>query len=258
MKINKLKAKLSQGQAAYGTFISMDSPDLSELVALSGFDFQIIDTEHGPGNSWSMQHMIRAADCRGMSTIVRVPNHERTSILKVLDIGADGVQVPMTNDVESVRQVAEGAHYAPMGIRGAALTRSADYGMTTPAVEYFEKANENVLTIVHCETVESFDSLELIASVPGIDVIFIGPFDLSQSMGIPGQVRDERVLRAIREAAKIILKAGKIGGIFATNMDEVQERLELGYRYIAYGTDAGIIGSHYRNVMNSLKKCQCN
>ena len=256
MKTNKLREKLQAGQPVYGTFTGMDSPDLVELMALAGFDFHIVDTEHGPGNPWSIQHMIRAAECRGMSTVVRAPNHERTSILKVLDIGADGVQVPMVNDVNTAEAVASGAHYAPGGIRGAALMRSADYGMTTPAADYFSRANEGILTVIHCETMQCFESLETIASVPGIDVVFLGPFDLSQSMGIPGQVRDPRVLKVVEEACRIILKVGKIPGVLVTSTEEAQERLDLGYRYILYNTDVGIIGPSLRSIVDGLRACR--
>jgi 4-hydroxy-2-oxoheptanedioate aldolase len=254
MKKNTLKETLSSGRPAFGTFVTMDAPDLVEVIGIAGFDFVVIDTEHGPGNPWSIQHMIRAADVRNLSTVVRVPNHERTSILKVLDIGAQGVQVPMTNDLSSVMDVTKGAHYAPLGIRGAALTRSADYGMDLSAAEYFTRANDEILTIVHCETVECLDNLASLAAVPGVDVIFLGPFDMSQSLGIPGQIDDVRVRDVIERAIEITLKAGKVGGIFAMSADDAKTYMAMGYRSIAYGLDVGIMASAYGRIAADLRK----
>jgi 4-hydroxy-2-oxoheptanedioate aldolase len=254
MRKNTLKETLSSGKPAFGTFVTMDAPDLVEVIGIAGFDFVVIDTEHGPGNPWSIQHMIRAADVRNISTVVRVPNHERTSILKVLDIGAQGVQVPMTNDMASFRDMSSGAHYAPLGIRGAALTRSADYGMGLSAAEYFARANDEILTVAHCETVECFKNLSSLVAVPGVDVIFLGPFDMSQSLGIPGQVDDARVQDVIERAIEIVLRGGKIGGIFTSSPEDTRAFLDMGYRYIAYGLDVGIMASAYSALAATLRR----
>jgi len=252
MKKNMLKQKLLSGELAIGSFITFDCPDLVEIFGIAGFDFVILDNEHGPGNPYSAQHMLRAAEIRGLDTIIRVPNAELHTILKALDIGASGVQIPQVNDVETAKRAAQGAHYFPEGIRGLAAPRALNYGLSN-LIEESLKANEEVLLVCHCETVECFGKLDEIASVPGIDVIFIGPFDMSQSLGIPGQVYHPDVIRIIKESIEIIRKHGKIGGIFCGTPEDVKERIDLGYQYIGYGLDSGIIGNHLMGLAKQLK-----
>jgi len=252
MRVNKLKQKLLAGETAFGSFISFDSPDLVEIFGIAGFDFVVLDNEHGPGNPYSIQHMLRAAEIRGLDTIVRVPNAELDTILKALDIGASGVQVPQVNDVETAKRAALGAHYFPEGIRGLAAPRALNYGLSN-LIEESVRSNEEVLLVCHCETVECFNKLDDIASIPGIDIIFVGPFDMSQSLGIPGQVHHPEVLRIIKESIEIIRKHGKIGGIFCGKPEDVKERVNLGYQYIGYGIDSGIIGNYLINLVKQLK-----
>ena len=252
MRTNKLKRKLLSGESAFGSFISLDSPDLVEIFGIAGFDFVILDNEHSPGNPHSVQHMLRAAEIRGLDTIIRVPNAELHSILKALDIGASGVQIPQVNDVETATRAALGTHYFPEGIRGLAAPRALNYGLGN-LIEESLISNEEVLLVCHCETVECFEKLDEIASIPGIDVIFIGPFDMSQSLGIPGQVHHPKVINIIKESIEIIKKHGKIGGIFCGSPDDVKERINLGYQYIGYGMDSGIIGNYLINLAKQLK-----
>jgi len=252
MRINKLKQKLLRGEIAFGSFISIDSPDLIEIFGIAGFDFVVLDNEHGPGNPHSVQHMLRGAEIRGLDTIIRTPNGELHSILKALDIGASGVQIPQVNDVETAKRAVQGAHYFPEGMRGLAAPRALDYGLGN-LIEESIKSNEEVLLVCHCETVECFNKLDEIASTPGIDVIFVGPFDMSQSLGIPGQVHHPEVTKIIKESIKIIRKHGKIGGIFCGSPEDVKERIDLGYQYIGYGSDSGIIGNYLINLAKQLK-----
>ena len=253
MRKNKLKQKLLAGEAVFGSFITMDSPDLVEIFGIAGFDFVIIDNEHGPGNPHSVQHMLRAAEIRGLDAIIRVPNAEQHTILKALDIGAAGVQVPQVNNVETAKGAAQWAHYFPEGTRGLSAPRALNYGLGNLLVEESIRSNEETLLICHCETVECFGKLDEIASIHGIDVIFVGPFDMSQSLGVPGQTHHPEVLRIIREAIGIIKKHGKIGGIFCGSPEDVKERTGLGYQYIGYGVDSGIIGNCLINLSKQLK-----
>ena len=252
MRENKLKRKLTSGEIAFGSFISLDSPDLVEIFGIAGFDFVILDNEHSPGNPHSVQHMLRAAEIRGLDTIIRVPNAEHHTILKALDIGASGVQIPQVNDVETAKRAAQGARYFPEGKRGLAAPRALDYGLGN-LIEESIKSNKEALLVCHCETVECFEKLDEIASIPGIDVIFIGPFDMSQSLGIPGQVHHPEVIKIIKESIEIISRHGKIGGIFCGSPEDVKERIDLGYRYIGYGVDSGIIGNYLAELAKQLK-----
>jgi 4-hydroxy-2-oxoheptanedioate aldolase len=248
-----IKERLRQGETVYGPFFGTGCPDFVEIAGLAGFDFLIIDTEHGPGNPESIQNSIRAAELRGIAPVVRVTSADSQTILRTLDVGAAGVQVPQVNDVECARNVARWSKYFPLGVRGAAMPRSSSYGMRQ-LDEYFRQANEDTLVVVHCENVEGLGRLPEIASVEGIDVVFVGPYDLSQSLGIPGQISHPKMVEAVDRALRITQEAGKIPGIFATSVEEAKRRVAQGFRYIAYSMDILLFASVCREVVQALRK----
>ncbi len=239
---NKLKQKFKDGGIAYGSFLMCDAPDLVEIYALSGFEFLVIDNEHGPLSIESSQHLIRTCELRGMAPIMRVTNMLESTILRSLDIGAYGVQVPQVNDKKTAEMVVEYAKYQPRGNRGIAFPRASDYGMTTPS-EYFEKANDSTLVITHCENKLCLDNLEEICSVPDVDVIFLGPFDMSQSMGIRGQVTHPLIEQAAEQVVRTARAAGKAAGIFVGNGEMAKKRADQGFQYITIGMDVTLFAN---------------
>ena len=247
-----IKAMLREGRTVIGPFFGTGCPDFVEIAGLAGFDFLIIDTEHGPGNPESIQNLIRAAELRGIAPIVRVTSADSQTILRTLDVGAAGVQVPQVNDAECARNVARWSKYFPLGVRGAAMPRSSNYGMRG-LDDYFRRANEDTLVIVHCENRDGLERLPEIAGVEGLDVIFVGPYDLSQSMGIPGQISHSAMVEAVDRALRITLDAGKIPGIFVTSVEEAKRRISQGFRYIAYSMDILLFASVCRDVVKALK-----
>lgn len=251
--INQLKRKLAEGRVALGTFITLNCPDLVEIAGLAGFDYCIIDTEHGPGNPESIQHMIRAAELRGMAPIVRVTDTAPTTILRTLDVGAAGIQVPQVNSPETAENVVRSAKYFPKGDRGACLTRSSRYGFVPGVAEYFEEANRETLVIVHCENRQGLGCLDGIAAVDGVDVIFVGPYDLSQSFGIPGQIYHPVMVDAVAKALAAAKRAGKPAGIFVGSVEEAKARIEQGFTYIAYSTDSLVFAEVCRNIVGGIK-----
>lgn len=251
---NELKKKLSHGEVVLGPFITIDCPDIVEIAGLAGFDFCIIDTEHGPGNPQSIQHMLRAAERRSITPIVRVTDTAPTTILRTLDVGAAGIQVPQVNSRETAESVVSSAKYFPKGERGACLTRSSRYGFVTSVAEYFAEANENTLVIVHCENREGLDRLDEIASVEGVDVVFVGPYDLSQSYGIPGQINHPVMVEAVGRALAAIQRAGKPAGIFVGSVAEANRRIEQGFRYIAYSMDTLLFGELFRGIVQGVTR----
>lgn len=250
--INTLKRKLALGQAVIGPFLTLNCPDLVELMGLTGFDFLIIDTEHGPMEAESIQNLIRAAELRGITPIVRVSDTRDVTVLKTLDVGAHGIQVPQVNSPEAAAAVVRAAKYFPDGARGAAMPRASDYGLR-PFGEYLASANDETMVIVHCENKAGLSCIEEIAAVPGVDVIFVGPYDLSQSLGFPGQLDSPQVVMAVERALKAAKKAGKPAGIFVTGTDEARMRLEQGFRYIAYSMDSLLFAGACRQAVSSLK-----
>ncbi len=250
--INTLKRKLECGQAVVGPFLTLNCPDLVELMGLTGFDFLIIDTEHGPMEAESIQNLIRAAELRGITPIVRVSDTRDVTILKTLDVGAHGIQVPQVNSREAAESVVRSAKYFPAGTRGAAMPRASHYGLL-PLDDYLASANRETMVIVHCENRAGLSCIEEIASTPGVDVVFVGPYDLSQSLGFPGKLDTPQVASAVDRALKAAQGAGKPAGIFVTSTDEARMRLDQGFRYIAYSMDSLLFAGACRQAVNALK-----
>lgn len=249
---NKLKKILAEGKAALGSFAVCNSPDLIEILALSGYDFVVIDNEHGPMGHESSQHLIRAAELRGMTPIVRIPNTIESTILHTLDVGAHGLQVPQVNDAETARAIVSRSKYYPMGRRGLAFPRSADYGLTD-MVKYFEHENRETLIITHCENIQGLENLDSICQVPEIDVIFLGPYDMSQSMGISGQVTHPRIQEAAAKVVSCAKKYGKAAGIFVGSGAAAKERANQGFQYITIGTDAGLYAAKCKQEAEAFR-----
>ena len=242
MIINKLKRKLAEGKTAIGTFIVCDSPDLVEIAALSGFEFVIIDCEHGPMGPESSQDLIRAAEVRGITPIVRIPNKMESTILHFLDVGAHGIQVPQVNEVEAAKNIVSNSKYKPVGSRGLAFPRASDYGLCDPS-KYTDHENKETMIITHCENKICLENLEEICKIPEIDVIFLGPYDMSQSMGVTGQVNHELVENAAKKVIEITKKYGKVAGVYADNGEVAKRRAEQGFRYITLGCDTTMYGA---------------
>lgn len=242
MFINILKKKLYEGKTAIGTFMVCNAPDLVEVAAIAGFDFVIIDNEHGPMGAESSQNLIRAAELRGITPIVRIPNRVESTILHILDVGAHGIQVPQVNDATAANEIVMRSKYEPVGSRGLAFPRSGDYGLKDVA-KYTQHENEQTLIITHCENKTCLENLEEICKIPQVDVIFFGPYDMSQSMGVTGQVTHELVENAANKVVEITKKYGKIPGVYAGNGEVAKLRAKQGFQYIAMGMDTTLYGA---------------
>jgi len=231
--INTLKRDLAKGEARIGSFVTCESADMVEIMALGGFDFIIIDTEHGCLTEETTKNLVRAAEYRGITPIVRVTENTETMILRSLDVGAHGVQVPQINTVEDAELVVSSSKYTPVGNRGVALTRAANYGLTD-ANEHFKKANEETMVVVHCENIEGFGNLNEILKNPHIDVVFLGTYDMSQSLGIPGQLNDPQIQEIARSVVQMTKQAGKSAGVYVKTPEQAKKCIEDGFQYIAY------------------------
>ncbi|MCT7948710.1 aldolase/citrate lyase family protein [Ancylothrix sp. C2] len=245
MKDNKLKQKLKNGEFVIGTFVNCAYPAFIEICGIAGFDFAVIDMEHGPLHTLGAEDLCRAADCAGIAPIIRVRKNDAPQIQRALDIGSAGVQVPQIEKKEDAEAVIKGAKYSPLGARGLSFnTRAGLY--TAAGTQITDQLNENSLVVVHVEGKAGVENLNEIVSVPHIDVIFLGPYDLSQSLGIPGQVRDPKVLELMQKSIKIIRNSGKAVGTFADNPDTAKQWIEAGVQYVGLGVDVAIF----------LKACQ--
>lgn len=253
MRENKLKRKLQAGEYALGPFMNCAYPAFIEICGLAGFDFAIIDMEHGPLSVETAEDLCRAAHNVELTPIVRVRKNDAPQIQRALDIGSGGVQVPQIETKADAEAVVRGAKYRPIGQRGLSFyTRAGDY--TIFGIQgYTDKLNEEQLVLVHVEGVRGVENLDEILTVPHIDVIFLGPYDLSQSLGIPGQVRDPRVLHLMKEATAKIRAAGKFVGTFADNPDIAKEWIDLGVQYIALGVDVGIFARACQGLVKAVR-----
>ena len=234
LRTNQAKAKILNGGTAYGVFCTFFSPAVVEMVGHIGFDFALLDAEHGPSGAESCEHMVRAAENVGIAPYIRVGMNIRQNILRYLDIGSLGVQLPMINNAAEAKAVVEAVRYPPLGKRGLAGVRAADYGLTIPLKDYTVKANQELLVISQVETMEAVKNLDEMLAVEGIDVFFIGPTDLSTSMGYPGQANHPEVKAMIEKVVGRIRAAGKPAGTVAYSLDALARAKELGFQFIVH------------------------
>lgn len=253
MFMTQLKEKMRAGEVVYGTFINSGTTIACEVAGLCGFDFVMIDSEHGPTAPLDNRELIMAAEYRGAAPLVRVSNGSSDLILRTLDVGAHGVMVPQVNTRELAEQAAGAARYFPEGYRGVASARASDYGFTSPLPHYFEKANKRNLCIVQCENIKCLPHLDEITAVPGVDVVFIGPYDLSTTMGVPGQVAYEKIKEVVDRVLESTKKHGKFAGIYVANAEAAAFYTRLGFQFIIAGTDIGCMAGSYRKLIADLR-----
>jgi 2-keto-3-deoxy-L-rhamnonate aldolase RhmA len=232
MQTNRMKAKLAAGEPAFGLSVMIPSPQIVESAAGMGFDWVLIDCEHGTVGLESMELMVMAAEASGVTPIVRPRTHAAEDILQAMDRGAQGVQVPHVNTAAEARAAVEAVKFHPQGRRSlAAGTRASGYGFRGSSAEFVVEANRQTLVCVQIEDAEALPNLDDILRVDGVDVFFIGPSDLSQSMGHPGNPKAPVVAQAIEAALAKIVAAGKTPGMPAAAA-AVHGALASGVRYI--------------------------
>lgn len=252
-KAFSLRERILNKEVVYGLFYKLNSPDVAEMVGNAGFDFIIVDTEHANFSTYDAANIIRAADSTGMSTVVRVFSAEEEHVLHALDSGADGVQIPSITSVETAKKACAGAKYFPEGTRGLSMTqRAAMYGAWNKQESYYAYSNRNSLVVAHVENKEMADKVEELCDIPQIDVLFLGPGDLSQSVGKPGKLDDPEVVAIVEKVFKVALAKGKAVGIYCGNPAAVKKYTAMGATYIAYGSDATALSSALVNIRKSL------
>jgi 4-hydroxy-2-oxoheptanedioate aldolase len=237
MRENTTKAKLKAGETVVGCFLRYAEPSLAEFVALQGWDFLVFDGEHGPLEVGDIENLCRAAEVRNVTPIARVPTNQQHILLRYLDTGAQGVHIPWVNSAVDADTAVRGVKYGPRGVRGLAGTRSSDWGMSGPLGEYTETANHETLVVVHIETMDAVDAIHDFVAVDGIDVLFMGPTDLSQSLGVPGQIHHPDVEAAMKRVAEAVVPSDKTLGLYAGTIAMAREWRHYGAHYIATGTD---------------------
>lgn len=231
-----LREQLERGETTVGIFQTIDSPMVSEIAGLAGLDFVIIDQEHGPLTAESALAMCAAAERGSANPVVRVRENSEAEIQRALDVGADAVEIPQVETREDAEDARDAARFDPLGERG--LSPYVRAGGYKGGDDYTTRQNERTTVIVHIEGERGVENLDEIMGVEGIDVLFLGPYDMSQSIGIPGQVRDERVETLMSEVCDRAEEAGKIVGTYADDAEMAQRWIDVGVQFVAVYTDS--------------------
>ncbi len=251
---NRVKQLLQRGEPAVGHWISFPSPAVVELMASVGMDWLLIDTEHGATDWETVEDMIRALKSTEVVPLVRVGANDPALFKRALDRGAMGTITPMVSTPEQAKAAVAASKYPPLGIRGVAGSRVNRYGADLP--QYVAEWNDQVLVILQVETVEALKNVDAIAAVPGVDVLFIGPNDLSAGLGYFRQFDRPEYISAVTKILQATRTHGKIPGIMTGGADETLDRIDQGFRFVAVGSDtrllAGAAGSAYEKIRAGL------
>ena len=255
---NKIREAIARKGNAIGTFLGISTPSIVEAVSDSGLDYVIIDTEHGTYDISAVSDMIRAADLSGLCPVVRISDPTHQEIQHAVDNGAEGIIVPCLRNLDDFYKIVEQGKFAPIGNRGFIKGRGSRFGIedwASGSLEaYMENSNEKVLLLPQCETMEALEHIEEIVAIEGIDGIFVGPFDLSISMGIPGQFNHPQFCNAMDRILSACKKAGKICMTFTSTAEEARTYIEQGYDAVANSLDSIIFAQAVKDMVERITK----
>lgn len=262
-RIHRPLKRLAEGDYSVGLALQLNAPEVAEIAGATGFDFAYFDCEHGAFYIEGLTEMLRAADASGLTPIVRVPNHDPSYIVRVLDAGAMGIIVPNVNTAEQARAVVQAAKYKtgafPQGTRGACPGSRATWHQTTDWPGFIEWSNRNTTVWALIESEEGVRNAEAIAAVPGLHALMLGQFDLSHAMGLPGQPAHSAVEQACRGVIAAARKAGieVVASLFSHDPaqmgEEKQKWLDAGCRILAAGSDRRILYNGMTQRMRALR-----
>lgn len=233
------REKLQTPKGVFGPFMITSDPALVEAAGHAGYDFVLLDMEHGPGTFENLQNLIRAANVVGVMPLVRVPRGTDIWIDRALDVGAGGVMIPQIDEAAQAAAAVSAAKFSPVGTRGTCrFVRSAGYG-AIPGNEYFSKAQDTVV-IVQAEGKKAVENLDQILEVEGIDIVFVGPYDLSSALGLIGQIDHPEVMKCIQQIVDRSTKKGIAVGCFADSASSGKKLREMGVKFVGYSCDTAV------------------
>lgn len=243
-------SRLRQNDLLIGAMLTIPAPEVAEMIAKCGFDWLFMDGEHGALSILEWQRMMQAVGGR-CPNVLRVPGCTEQDIKKALDIGADGIIVPMVNDAGQAQQAVDWSKYPPRGRRGIGLARAQGYGLDFG--DYMATADDGIALIVQAEHIDAVDNIEAITQVDGIDAVFIGPYDLSASMGKTGEVEDPEVVAAIDRVTLACRQNNMALGYFGVSAASVRPYIDQGYNLICAGVDAGFVTAGASAVIETFE-----
>jgi 4-hydroxy-2-oxoheptanedioate aldolase len=248
---NRFKHAIREGRQQIGLWCSLPGGFAAELLAGSGFDWLLLDTEHSPGDPLTVLEQLQAIAPYDVSPIVRPASNDTVLIKRFLDMGAQTLLVPYVQSAQEARAAVAAMHYAPQGVRGVAgTTRATRFGRVEG---YHKRASEELCLLVQVETQESLNALEDIAAVDGVDGVFVGPGDLAASLGYPGQLMHPTVVAAVEDAIKRIRACGKPAGILTPDNAFAARCIELGTVFTAVGSDLGVLARGTEKLVAQFK-----
>ncbi len=248
-----LKNKLRNNDLAIGGWVMVGHPASAEIMARAGFDWVCVDLEHTAIDINTAENLIRAIEFGGSTPLVRLTNNDENLIKRVMDSGAHGIIVPMVKAAQDMQVAVNAVYYPPRGSRGVGLARAQKYGADFTG--YQEWLENEAVVIAQIEHIDAVDNLEEILSIEGVDGYFLGPYDLSASMGLTGQVDHPDVQDAMAKVYEIGKKLNKPGGLHIVEPDEKQLKVKIaqGFTFIAYSIDTRIIDTACRSAIKSIK-----
>lgn len=232
---NRLKRNLAAGKVCLGATLTMNSLVVAEIMSHIGLDWLWFETEHSSLDDDIVLGMLQAANGADVSTVIRVPWNDKTMIKRALDLGPDGIILPLVNTREEAEYAVRAMKYPPLGERGAGLGRAQCYGLHMG--EYLQTANDEVTTILMIEHIKAVENIEQIIAVKGVDSVMVGALDLSGSMGMLGQTADPKVEGAVQKVLAACKKAGMPCGIITVSPDAANERIAQGFTNLIIGID---------------------
>jgi 4-hydroxy-2-oxoheptanedioate aldolase len=245
-----LRARLGRGETTVGTFVGSASPVTAEVCAAAGVDWVLLDLEHGSGGEEQVRDVVPAAAAYGVPTVVRVESAARIRLGRVLDLGVAGVMLPRLDTAAEVRDALRHLRYPPHGDRGVATyNRACRFGLDAAALD---RADEDVLGVVQIESARAVDEAEAIAGLDGVDVLFVGPRDLSHDLGVPGDIRAPEYRAALDRVRNAAARRGKACGLLVADGAAAAESRREGWAFVAVGSDttllAAAVSAHLRRA----------
>ena len=247
-----LRTRVLAGETTLGTFLNLGSPMIAEICGRAGFDWLLIDLEHGAGAEATLIHELHAASTTPATPIVRVDQLDRLRIARALDLGARGIMVPRVDTPEQAAEAIRFLRYPPSGIRGVALmTRGAEY--TAVPHEGVAELNASILGIVQVETPLSVANVDALAAIDGVDVLFVGPTDLTHSLGIPGRLDHPEYRAAIATVGRAARAAGKAAGVLLWKPEDADAYRDEGYTFFALASDGSFVAQGAASAVSGFR-----
>lgn len=251
---NRVLEKFLAGDKSLGTFTHLLSAPAIEVLAYTGLDYVIIDMEHSPIAAEHAAELVGVASGAGLAPFVRVDAIQRSPVLKMLDVGAAGLIVPGVETVDEVKKLVEYAKFAPLGNRGYCPSRDGGWGMAECYAEgmggYMERANRDTLLLPQCETMGCLENIDEILGMDGVDGIFIGPFDLSIALGIPGDFANEKHINAVSHVLDVCHKHGKIAVMFCGSAEAANGYFKQGFDSVTVSLDISVLADAFKDLAN--------